>query len=190
MTPTGRVTMPSVTPFSMDASMACCAEGDEVLEVAAATFAQWYDMVHLLDRNRATLLETFLAQGMCCDISITDAFPRPVISLGRISITLIAVVVFHDLLCMLLAVPAICQVRTAGIRAGPFRFPWHCYLQDGKRKPSQLFIPARASSIISCYQFTTWGCSLLFTHDFLFILPMVQQSSRAFQSFSLHSVQS
>ena len=95
-------------------------------------------MVHLLDRDRMPLLETFLAQGMCCDISITDAFPRSVIALGCISIALVPVVVPVDGLGMLLTIASFRQLRTAGIGACSFGSSGHGFLRINEELPPLL----------------------------------------------------
>jgi hypothetical protein len=82
-------------------------------------------MMYLFGGREYASLPAFLAERVRRDIPVADSLPCAAIPPTCGWIAFIFVVVRVCLLLMLLAIPAIHQLRTARVGAGAFRLLWH-----------------------------------------------------------------
>ena len=102
------------------------------------------------------LAQTFFAQRMRRDVSVSYLFPRSPVALATVVTTGEVVIVAVHQLCVRLTIHAVRQPGTAGIAAGSFRFSWHYSSPLGIRKATHRIAPMNGllysfgDYIISC----------------------------------------
>lgn len=101
------------------------------------------------------MLQTFLAQRMLGDISVTDAFPRSAVPFLFNGIAFVLFVLLVDELLVFLTVTAGYQLWAAGIAAGRQRFVRHGCLLSGQNKSPHGFVPVKTLLFYNflCYQY-------------------------------------
>ena len=85
--------------------------------------------------------QTFFAQRVRGNITVTDAFPCASVFFVYIRCTLVLVILASLLYAVFLAVLTVCKVGAAGVSAGTFRFSWHDAPPFAHEKTATGFLP-------------------------------------------------
>ena len=112
----------------MNLLVAAMAETHEVRLIVRSAFADWFDVMDLLNRDVPAFLHTHLAEGMLMNVAGPDLTPLSSVSLVPVVPTReVIVVIIHELLVFSAVAVTIVlhEVRAARIPAGPLWFPWH-----------------------------------------------------------------
>ena len=105
--------------------MAGLAKSAKVRVLMCAAIGDRLDMMDFLGRNMPTVSKAVLAKRMLLDVQVADGMPAPTVSFVGFRAAAVLVVLTVRLRSMGFAVPAVSQVRTAGIRARLLGFVGH-----------------------------------------------------------------
>ena len=128
------------------------AQRDQIVPIVCATFTQRFLVVNLFRLHDNSTIKTQLTEWMLGCILISYPFPCTSISTLGLLVPAILLIITVDLLLMLRAVSPICQIRTAGIAARSFRFPWHIIISIHSKSPEGSFPQGLASFFILHYR--------------------------------------
>ena len=149
---TGHCAPPVVPSLRMYLRVTRLAQRDQIAPIMSATFTQRFLMVDLFRLHDNSTLKTQFTEGMLRCILISDSLPCTAISALGFLISAVLLIITVDLLLMLRAVSPICQIRTAGIAARSFRFPWHIIISIHSKSPEGSFPQGLASFFILHYR--------------------------------------
>lgn len=105
--------------------MAGLAKSAKVRVIMCAAIGDRFDMMDFLGRNVPTVSKAALAKRMLLDVQVTDGMPAPTVNFVGVRAAAVLVILTVRLRSMDFAVPAVGQVRTAGIGAGLLGFIGH-----------------------------------------------------------------
>jgi hypothetical protein len=120
----------------------------EVIHGVCAALRQGLDVVYFLSGCDPSVLLALLAEWVRRYVAVADSLPRPAVTFLHSGVTLVAFVSFCYLLGVLRAVPAVCQLRTAGVGTWPLWSVWHWVTSFwANKKPLRVF-PVKALAIV------------------------------------------
>lgn len=88
-------------------------------------FSQRFYVMHLLHRNKPSVLKALLTQRMFFGIGITDAFPGSAVTVSCGRVSAVAFVLLRRKLFVFLAVSFVCQSCASGVGTGMLWFLRH-----------------------------------------------------------------
>ena len=105
--------------------MAGFAKSAKVRVLMCAAIGDRLDMMDFFGRNVPTVSKAVLAKRMLLDVQVADGMPAPTVSFVGFRAAAVLVVLTVRLRSVGFTVPAVGQVRTAGISAGLLGFVGH-----------------------------------------------------------------
>ena len=138
-----------VVAADRNAGMAALAQRHEISRVVCASVCQRQGVMHFLRGRKPAFVLTLLTKRMRLNITRTDSPPCSTVTLAGVRVALVFVVVMLGNLPVLVAIPAISQSATAGVRAGALGSLWHAVASSGQTKKPPRISPGWLSYSVS-----------------------------------------